>query len=216
MNLTGAIFDLDGTILDSMSMWDNLGANYLKSVGKTPKDDISERLKEMSLQTAAQYFIDEYGVDKTQEEVCQGINQMSEDFYKNEALLKEGVIEFLDYLKANNVRICLATATDRYLANAALNKNNAKDYFEEIFTCTEVGESKSSSKIYDEAIKFLGTDKESTYIFEDILFAMQTAKKAGYNVAGIYDRFSHKDMDNIKDLADIYFMSYSEMRDYFD
>lgn len=216
MKLTGAIFDLDGTILDSMDMWNNLGANYLRSVGITPKDDIGERLKEMSLAQATEYFVNDYKVPLTVEQVADGINKMSENFYYNESLLKDGVVEFLDYLKGRGVKICIATATDRYLVKATLKRNGVEDYFDEIFTCTGVGESKSSSKIYDEAFKFLGTDKESTYIFEDVLFAMRTAKNAGYNVAGVYDKFSEKEMHEIKNTSDIFFMSYNEMRDYFD
>lgn len=216
MKITGAIFDVDGTLLDSLTMWKNIGANYLRSVGKNPKDDVAERITFMTLAQAADYFIDEYELEFTQKQICDSIDKMAEDFYYNDAQLKDGVEEFLAYLKDKGVRMSIATATDKYLVDNALKRIGVRDYFEDIFTCSQVGISKVDPKVYEVAHELIGTDKETTYIFEDMLFAIETAKKAGYNVVGIYDDFSKLDADKIEKTADKFIRSYSEMRGYFD
>ena len=209
MNIKGAIFDLDGTLLDSMGIWDTVGADYLRSLGIRPQEKLKEIIKDMSMVQGASYFQEAYGVDKTVHEIIAGINARIEGFYKNEAVLKAGAADFLRKLAEKNVKMCIATATDKYLVEAALVRCGVRGYFEEIFTCTEVGYGKDEPEIYETALQSLGTQKSETGVFEDAVYAARTAKRAGFVVAGVYDRFE-KEQEKIRNLSDYYITSFAE------
>ena len=203
MKISGAIFDVDGTLLDSMSIWDTIGADYLRSIGYIPRENLNEIFKNMSLLQAAEYYRNEYGVTLRVEEIMSGVNAMLEQFYQYEAPLKPGAAELLARLRQNRVKLCIATATDRYLVEAALERCGVLSCFGAIFTCNEVGHGKDEPDIFEEALRFLGTEKAETVVFDDALYAVRTAKEAGFPVAAVYD--SHeKAQDQIRMLADVY------------
>ncbi len=203
MMIQGAIFDVDGTLLDSMSIWDTIGTDYLRSIGYEPRENLNEIFKNMSLLQAAEYYRHEYGVTRSIEEIMDGVNAMLERFYNYDAPLKPGVEELLERLRRKEVKLCIATATDRYLVEAALERCGVLSYFDEIFTCSEVGHGKDEPIIFETALRFLGTEKTKTVVFDDALYAIRTAKKAGFPVAAVYD--SHeKAQAEIRALADLY------------
>ena len=137
--LRGAIWDLDGTILDSMSAWDHVGENYLRNQGIEPEPDLDEAIATMSLHQAADYFIEHYGVKQTRDELIKSAVAIVDDFYRYEAQLKPHLKEFLAQLHETGVKMCIATATERSLVEAALARCGVLDYFSEIFTCSSVG-----------------------------------------------------------------------------
>ncbi len=203
MMIQGAIFDVDGTLLDSMSIWDTIGADYLRSIGYEPRENLNEVFKNMSLLQAAEYYRHEYGVTQSVEEIMDGVNAMLERFYNHDAPLKPGVEELLERLRRKEIKLCIATATDRYLVEAALERCGVLSYFDAIFTCGEVGHGKDEPVIFEAALRFLGTEKAKTVVFDDALYAIRTAKKAGFPVAAVYD--SHeKAQAEIRALADLY------------
>lgn len=203
MRIRGAIFDVDGTLLDSMSIWDTIGEAYLRSIGYEPKESLNEVFKNMSLRQAARYYQTEYGVMLSIAEIMTGVNAMLEQYYRSQAPLKRGAVELLEQLQRSGVQLCIATATDRYLVEAALKRCGVLSCFGEIFTCNEVGHGKDEPGIFEAALHFLGTKKSETVVFDDALYAIQTAKKAGFPVAAVYD--SHeKAQDKVRALADIY------------
>ncbi len=203
MMIQGAIFDVDGTLLDSMSIWDTIGTDYLRSIGYEPRENLNEVFKNMSLLQAAEYYQHEYGVTQSIEEIMDGVNAMLERFYNYDAPLKPGVEELLERLRRKEVKLCIATATDRYLVEAALERCGVLSYFDAIFTCNEVGHGKDEPIIFEAALHFLGTEKTKTVVFDDALYAIRTAKKAGFPVAAVYD--SHeKAQAEIRALADLY------------
>ena len=205
----GAIFDVDGTLLDSMSIWDTVGEDYLRSIGYRPKENLNEVFKDMSLDQAARYYQAEYGVALSVEEVTAGVNAMLEDFYRHRAPLKPGAGAFVEGLFRRGVRLCIATATDRYLVEAALERCGVLSRFERIFTCGEVGHGKDEPDIFEAALRFLGTERSKTVVFEDALYAARTAKRAGFKVAAVYD--SHeRGQEALKALADIYLVDFSD------
>ena len=112
---------------------------------------------------------------------------------------KEGVSEFLEILAARGVKMCVATATDKHLALPALKRNGLDKYFGEIFTCTGVGKAKNEPDIYNAALSYLGTKIDETLVFEDSYHAAETAKKAGFKVAAVYDEFSGDAAGKISD-----------------
>jgi len=210
MKIGGAIFDLDGTLLDSMSIWDTIGEEYLRSRGIEPHENLNEIFKSMSLYQAARYYQTEYGLTDSADAIMTGVNSMIRHYYTDEALPKTGVTEFLAELKNRRVKMCIATATDRHLAEAALSRTGLLSYFGEIFTCSSVGYGKDRPDIFHAAHRFLQTPKNSTWVFEDALYAVRTAKSAGYHVVGVYDR-SEPNIDEIRGLADLYIRSFEEM-----
>ena len=203
MRIRGAIFDVDGTLLDSMFIWDTIGETYLRSIGYEPREKLNEVFKNMSLFQAARYYRTEYGVTLSIDEIMNGVNAMLERYYRFEVSLKPGVAELLAQLQASGVKLCIATATDRHLVEAALDRCGVLSCFGEIFTCNEVGHGKDEPDIFEEALRFLGTEKAETVVFDDALYAVRTAKEAGFPVAAVYD--SHeKAQDQIRMLADVY------------
>ena len=213
--MTGAIFDLDGTLLDSMYIWTEIGLKFLKNEGVTPPPGASEQFVKMSLVQAAEFYIKNYAPDKTVMDIVKSINALIEDFYFKEVGLKDGVREFLEYLKSKIVKMCVATATDKYMVEKALERNGIREYFSEIFTCTSVGAGKDTSVIYDRALEHLGTFKKTTFVFEDALYAIETAKKADYKIVGIFDVSEPAEPEKVKELCDVYINNYSEIYKYF-
>lgn len=215
-DIRGAIFDLDGTVFDSMYIWSDIGLRFLKEKGVEPEPGIEDEFVKMSMTQAAEYYIKNIDPTETVLGIVEAVNKLVEGFYYNDVLLKEGVKEFLEFLKQRNVKMCVATATDKHLVERALIRNGIRDYFDEIFTCTSVGAGKDSPVIYDKALDFLGTDKSNTFIFEDALYAIETANKAGYKILGIKDVSEKADPEAVKSLCNFYIESYSEIYKYFD
>lgn len=212
----GAVFDADGTLLDSMSVWDTLGADYLYRKGLSPRNDLEEQLKNRSLHQAASYFQSAYGIMDTREQIVADINGMVASFYRREVPLKKGVKDMLEMLRKENVKMCVATATDKGLIEEALRRNGVLDYFEAILTCAEVGAGKDEPVIFREALRILGTAKEDTVVFEDALYAVCTAKKDGFPTAAVYDPSAADEEENLRKLSDYYIRSFEERMTVFD
>ena len=207
--IKGAIFDLDGTLLDSMFIWDTIGEEYLRSLGKEPHEDLKETFMTLTLEEAAEYYREHYGVTLSVKEIVDGVNAMVEQTYRTKVTLKPGIAEYLAWLKENGVRMCVATVTDRYLVEETLERLGVRHYFSEIFTCAEVGFGKDKPVIYQKALEHLETEKRDTYVFEDMLFALNTAKTDGFPTVGIYDRHeAHQ--DELKELSDYYVLDFTD------
>ena len=203
MRIRGAIFDVDGTLLDSMFIWDTIGEAYLRSIGYQPKENLNETFKNMSLHQAARYYQTEYGVTQSIGEIMDGVNAMLERYYRFEVPLKPGAAELLERLRQNGVKLCIATATDRHLVEAALDRCGVLSCFGEIFTCNEVGHGKDEPDIFEAALRFLGTRREETLVFDDALYAVRTAKEAGFPVAAVYDSHERSQAE-VRPRSDLY------------
>ena len=214
MKLQGAIFDFDGTLFDSMHIWDKAGALYLRSIGREPKDNLRQEMENMTLQQSASYLKNRYALEKTAEEVADGINRVVEGFYFYEVQPKPGVEDFLRELKKRGVSMCIATVTDRYQIEAALKRCGLESYFGEVFTCSEVGYGKERPDIFEAALRFLNTEKEETLIFEDAYHAVKTAKSAAFPVAAVYDPYE-KRQEELRELADFFLLDYSDPDSFF-
>lgn len=211
--IKGAIFDVDGTLLDSMFIWDTIGETYLRSIGYTPKENLNESFKNMSLYQAACYYQSEYGVDLSTKEIMQGVNKMIAHYYQTEVLPKPDVDVFLESLKEHNVKMCIATVTDRDLVEAALKRCKIKKYFSEIFTCSSVGHGKDEPIIYREALGFLQTQRNNTVVFEDALYALKTAKNDGFISIAVQDKYENNQSE-MKRLSDYYLSDYRNIDDF--
>ena len=209
--IKGAIFDLDGTLLDSMWIWDTIGEVYLRSLGIEPRENLAETFKTFTLEKAAEYFRKHYGVTQTVAEIVDGVNGMVEIFYQDTVALKKGVHEFLERLSENGVKMCVATVTDRYLVEAALERLGVRTYFSEIFTTAEVGCDKTTPQIYRTALAHLGTQKSETVVFEDAYHAMMTAKNDGFPVAAVYDKHELRQAE-MKENGDYYITDFETVQ----
>ena len=207
--LTGAIFDFDGTLLDSMFIWDTIGEDYLRTLGKEPHEDLKETFMTLTLEEAAEYYREHYKVTLSVTEIVDSINAMVEGIYRTKVTLKPGVTDYLRLLKERGVKMCVATVTDRYLVEDTLERLGILHYFSEIFTCAEVGYGKDKPIIYQKALEHLGTAKEETFVFEDSLFALETAKIDGFPTVGVYDMHESR-QEEMKRLADCYVRSFEE------
>ena len=207
--IKGAIFDLDGTLLDSMFIWDTIGEDYLRSLGKEPHEDLKETFMTLTLEEAAEYYREHYGVTLSVKEIVDGVNSIVEEIYRTKVTLKPGIAEYLSWLSENGVKTCVATVTDRYLVEETLDRLGILQYFSEIFTCAEVGYGKDKPIIYRKALEHLGTTKNEAYVFEDSLFALKTAKADGFTTVGVYDRHENR-QDNLKNLADYYIVDFAD------
>lgn len=207
--LKGAIFDFDGTLFDSMFIWNTAGETYLRSIGIEPREDLRKVLKTMSLLQSATYIREKYAVELTLEEIMDGINRTVENFYFHTVQPKEGVATFLEQMKKQGVKICIATATDRYQVEAALKRCCMEHFFSEIFTCTDVGHGKDEPFIFRKAMDYLGTTRENTVVFEDAYHAAKTAKADGFVTVAVYDSHEEKQKE-LQALSDFYFENYTE------
>lgn len=205
--LKGAIFDFDGTLFDSMFVWENAGEVYLRSLGIEPQEKLAAKINTMSLQQSAEYIRGKYAVDFTVNEIIEGINRTVEQFYFNTVQPKPGVIAFLEQLKAGGVKMCIATASARYQIKAALKRCGMEAYFSEIFTCDGIGHGKDEPFIFRKALEHLNTSRSDTVVFEDSYYAVKTAKADGFIIAAVYD-FYEKSQEELRALADFFIEDY--------
>ncbi|MBQ4204175.1 MAG: HAD family phosphatase [Thermoguttaceae bacterium] len=214
--ISGAIFDLDGTILDTMEQWDTLGLRYLQDNKIEPKQDFLDRIGTMSLRESAQLFHDEYGVPLEVDRIIEDLVERLRNLYLKEAKAKPGAIETLRFLKRSGVDLAVATATTRELAVNGLRLVGGLDFFSEIFSCRDphIKESKRSPKIYNLARKFLGSPLKETIVVEDALYALETAKKAGFFIVAIEDPSERTRKEQIQKLADVYVNNHFELHEW--
>lgn len=210
MNITGAIFDFDGTVFDSMHIWKGVKFQFFDRIGLVLNEEQREEFKNLFLLDAIELAKTRFDLKMTDKELFDEFFTLIKEKYLADTKPKNDIIEFLEKLKAKGVKMGIATATGEPALIAVLEKFNMLHYFEEIYSTYTVGASKTEPKVYDVVLNELGTEKETTWIFEDALYAAKTAKKAGYNVVGIYDK-SEPEQEELKNLVDIYIHNYSEL-----
>lgn len=211
--IQGIIFDFDGTLFDSMFIWETAGEVYLRSIGKEPEAELRQIIKSMSLFQSAEYIREKYHVPLSSQDIMEGVNRTVEDFYLYTVKPKPGVIALLEELYRRNIKMCIATATDRYQVEAALKRCDMQNFFSEIFTCTEVGRSKESPEIFRKAMDYMQTDCSTTAVIEDAYYAACAAKMDGFNVIGVYDPYESRETELIQ-LVDIYLPDYFNLTNF--
>lgn len=206
-----AIFDMDGTLIDSMGFWNRLADEFLARRGFPPlSPELQEESIALTMEGTANLFIREYHLPETAEQICSEINGLMERHYRTDVPLKPGAAAFLERMKAAGVRMCIASSTNPVLIDICLRRLGVRDYFDFLLSCEEVGEGKNRPTVYLEAARRLGGTPENTVIFEDILVAAQTAKGAGFSLGVIYDVNSDAEQPQLKKLADCYFTRWDD------
>lgn len=211
MKNTFAIFDMDGTLVDSMGYWNQLADEYLAKRHIPP---LTPALKEESIALtmleSAQLFIREFGLSGTPEQIAGEINALMETHYRTDVRLKPGVVTCLERMKTAGFQMCVASSTCPELLDLCLRRLGVRDYFTFLLSCEEVGVGKNRPDVYLEAARRMGGRPENTVVFEDILVAAATAKKAGFSLGIIYDVNSAAEQEHLKALADCYFTRWDD------
>ena len=203
-----AIFDMDGTIMDSMPAWKNLGKDYLIGKGIKAPENLSESLSAMSMTESANYFRKEFGIRDCVKQIISDVNELIEDKYRYEMPLKPYVKEYLSKLKRDGVIMCVVTATPLQLAEEALRRLEVLQYFSFVVSCDEVGVGKSEPDSYYLALRKMRADVSDAVVYEDADYAMKTAKDAGFYTIGVYDESVGKSKEEMKLLCDRYIDSF--------
>lgn len=212
--IKAVIFDLDGTLIDSMQVWYKVDKQFLIENGiENPPPEISEQVKKMTIFQSSQLFIDEFNLKCTQEYVINRIEELVRIEYAERIPLKPFVNETLDVLDSMNIPYCIATATYKSLAQAVLKRCGIIDRFRFILTDVEYPNGKKFPDIFLGACERFGTKPYETLVVEDSLHCIETAKKAGFPVVAVYDKASEIDRKAIENTADYYFESINKIRD---
>lgn len=204
-SLKGAIFDMDGTLLDSMTAWDGVGEAFLQSQGIALPDGLGRILAPLSFLQTARYF-QSLGVSLDEETILARLNGCVEQKYRESLPLKPGARKLVEWLFRKGMRLCVATATDPSLAKAALARTGLLPFLSFVLSCKEAGCPKDQPAFYERAAAMLGTTKEETLVFEDALYCVKSAKAAGFRVVGVFDP-SEPQADEVKNQADGYLSS---------
>ena len=214
-NIKGAIFDMDGTLVDSLMLWDviwkKLGKKFLndETFAPTVEDDKAVRTK--TLKDAMEYIHSIYKIGNSGEELLNEANAIMENFYAHEVELKKDVLDFLEYAHKKGIKMCIASATDIRLIKIAVEHCNLGKYFQDILSCAEIGKGKDQPDIYLMALNTLGTEIAETCVFEDSHIAIETASKLGMKTVGIYDKYNYG-QDEMQKIATVYLSKEDTMK----
>lgn len=204
MKIKAAIFDADGTLLDSMGQWNLVPYKYVKSLGEAADENIAEKLFTMTISEAAEFIIDEYELSVTVEEAVEGMDAIIREFYKNDVKLKDGAGELLEFFKSRGIPMVIGTSTDRDCIEVGLERTGISAYFDRIYTSTEVGKSKEKPDLFIQAMEFMESSPDETIVFEDGLYSLRTAAALGMKTVGVFDEVSLSNQKELKELADLY------------
>ena len=209
--MKAAIFDMDGTLVDSMSEWRKLNIVFVKNLGFTPTPEQEDDLIALSGLRAVDYFNETFGIETTFDELCALSAAEMERIYGEGLPLKPGVLGYLQRLRERDVKCVVATATPARQALVALNRVHLIRHFDYIFSTEILGGHKGEAEFYDKLCAFIGERPEDCVMFEDGLYAMQGARAAGLGVIGITDDTNRRYRDEILLACDKLIDSYDEL-----
>lgn len=210
-NVQGAIFDLDGTLVDSMWVWTQIDIDYLKAKGHSMPSDLRDKISHLSFSQTAAYFKERFNITDSIDEILTDWHNMAFKHYSTNVKLKRGVIDFLTKLKSKNIKIALATSNSQPLLEACLKNNGIYDYFNSITVTDEVSRGKDHPDVYLLAANKLGINPENCLVFEDILPAVKGAKAANMKVVAVKDEECLDSKENLIKYADKYIESFIEL-----
>lgn len=215
IKVKAAIFDMDGTILDSMPVWLECGEWYLKKLGIRPEPGLGKKLLSLTMEDGLKYLKEHYELKLSDKEIYDGVKEIIFESYEKMVTFKPDAENFLTRLKESGTKIALCTNTDRILFDPAFNRLGAHKFFDVIHTTSEMGMTKENPEVFFSIAEELNFSPEETWVFEDALYSIKTADKAGFNTAGIYDKSFADKKEIIKKYTTAYFENYKEAEQYF-
>lgn len=185
--IKGAVFDADGTLLDSMHIWDELGERFLTLEGINPEPGLSNILYSMSLKESSAYIKQKYRLQQSESQITANILELIRSFYLHEVTLKSGVLSFLEFLRSHRIPMIVVTSNKRDILFGCFKRLGINGFFTDIVTCDDLNLSKREPTIYSEAANRLGFLPSECVVFEDVLYGISAAKSAGFLTVAVAD-----------------------------
>ena len=212
-DFSAAIFDLDGTIVDSMWIWKDIDMDYMGRHGIPYDEGLQAKIGGMSLRETAVYFQKNYGITDSIEEIQAEWNNMAMEYYRTKVPLKPGVLAYLRALRGKGVRTGIATSNSRELLDAVLDATGLREYMDSIHTACEITRGKPAPDIYLLVADDLGVNPADCMVFEDILQGIEAGHNAGMRVCSVYDAHAEAQMDEIIARSEYHIRDFTELLD---
>lgn len=210
-NTEAVIFDMDGTLVDSMGIWQDIDVDYLAGFGLTVPKDLHQEVGGKSFHETAVYFKERFQLADSVEEIEKSWNDMALQAYMYQVPFKDGVLEFLEHLKKKGIKVGIATSNSRQLVESLLLSRGIADYFHAVCTGCEVPKGKPEPDVYLKAASMLQAVPERCLVFEDIVQGIVAGKSAGMRVCAIEDAYSMEQTEEKQEMADYYIRNYYEL-----
>lgn len=212
MKYEGVIFDLDGTLIDSMWIWHQIDIDFLKKRNIELKEKLSVMINGMSFLETANYFIEKFSLDESPHDIMKEWLNMAEYHYLNDIPLKEFAVELLNLLKELKIKIALGTSNKQPLVNQVLKRFNILNFFEIVRTSDEVKAGKPNPDLFNSIAKDLGIENQKIIVFEDSLAGVIAARNANMDVCAVFDEHAEPHKEEIIELSDFYIHSLNECK----
>lgn len=210
-NFNTVIFDMDGTLVDSMGIWEDIDREFFKERNMPYPEDLTKNIAGLSMTETADYFLDNFDIKETRQELIDIWNEMAMEDYATKIPLRDGAMDFLKYLKKNGYKTALATSNSRELVEACFESHGLNDYISVIVASGEVPHGKPAPDVFLKAASLLDSDPKDCIVFEDVLQGIQAGKSAGMKVCCVDDKYSKDDYEAKKELADYYINTYYDL-----
>lgn len=212
-NIDAIIFDIDGTLIDSMWVWTDIDDIFLEKYNLTEPEGFHEGMEGKSYSETAQYFLDLFPeLPHTREEIEAEWHQMAFEIYTTKIQLKKGAYSFIKNMHDAGVKLGIATSNARDLAKGVLINNKIFDYFDSVWTSDEAKAGKPAPDVYLNVAKSLGVSPERCLVFEDVPKGILAGKNAGMKVCAVEDAFSKPQEDLKRELADYYIQDFDDIK----
>ncbi len=211
MKIKAIIFDMDGTLIDSLGVWAESDSIFLSRLGHEYEPSVSQAMKTMHYVSACEYLKKLYNINMSVEQIGAEIMEIVKDRYVHNVPLKEGVYDFMLKQHKAGVKMCVATSNDKSLAEAALKSLGVYDMLEFVITSDEVGVGKESPLIFNKAAEFMGTLPDEIAVFEDSVHAAESAYGAGFYTVGVYEKNFSGEFEKLKGCTHRTIKSFSQI-----
>ena len=213
-DIKAVIFDMDGTLIDSTSLWHEIDINFFKKRGMELPKDYAQKIVHLGLKGAAKFTKKEYGLKESEQEIMDEWHQMSLDMYRNDVKLKQGAIELLLFFKKKNIPMAIATANDDELYMPCIERLGIGSYFSYIADVNNIKEGKHSARIYEYLAEKMGVNKENTLVIEDMPTCIKTAYSSGFITVAMDDNASKEFEDEKRSNSDLFVHNFNELLDF--
>ena len=210
-NIEGAVFDLDGTLLDSSWVWEKVDEKFLGDRGFQVPDDYVDEISPLGAERAAVYTIERFGLNEDKDDIVREWIEMAKKEYATEVVCKPYAKEFLEELHKLNIKMAVATSSDRELFMKTLEREGILEYFQKIVTVDEVERGKGYPDIYEEAARRIKVNPHKCLVFEDILAGVTGASLGEFNVVAVFDEKSKHNWEKIKSISKYSINDYKEL-----